>query len=181
MYITKEDLQAQWITWTPAYLDSLVARSESIFNVLIDNEYWIMKTEITEVFQDIHWCDTLKISYHNPTTLTTINGSTVPVWEYYFIWNKLLLKNAVSVIDDFPNTLTLVYEAWYTKVPADVQQVCISLAGYLDNTKKASGISSFSQDLLTVSYGSKEVYNYLESLGQMNIISKYKRYYVSSL
>jgi len=55
------------------------------------------------------------------------------------------------------------------------------LAGYLHNAKNSQGISSFSQDLLQVSYGAKEAYDYIEKTGQSSIINKYKTFYAYSL
>ena len=71
--------------------------------------------------------------------------------------------------------------AGYTDIPEDIKQVCLSLASYFQNTKTAGGISNFSQDLLSVTYGAKEIYDYLDSLGQSVIINKYKDYYAYSL
>ena len=181
MYITISDLELQGITGENAYLQALVDRSEAIFNTLIGNEEGILTQTRTQEFENVCNVNSIWLEYSNPTSLTSVNGSSVASGDYKFIGQNLKLKNAVNSLSDFPYLLTIVYVAGYEETPDDVKQVCLSLAGYLHNAKNSQGISSFSQDLLQVSYGAKEAYDYIEKTGQSSIINKYKTFYAYSL
>lgn len=181
MYITASDLTANGITWETAYLDSLIARVEALFNSLIGDDLGVLEQERTEELCGVYSQYCFNLKYQNPITLTTINGDTIDTADYKIIGQKLILKDSVSSTTDFPHLCTIVYQAGFTSVPEDIKQVCLSLAAYIDNTKKSQGISSFRQDLLTVQYGAKEIQDYLETMGQSQIINKYKQYYAYSL
>lgn len=181
MYITASDLTANGITGESAYLDSLVARVEALFNTLIGDDAWVLLQDRTEELSNINSQDCFLLRYAEPATLKTINGVAIDSADYKIIGQKLYLKNTVSSLTDFPYLCTIVYEAWYDPIPEDIKQVCLSLAAYINNTKTSQGISSFRQDLLTVQYGAKEVQDYLESMGQTQIINKYKYFYAYSL
>jgi hypothetical protein len=119
------------------------------------------------------------LKYPNPTELITINWDIIT--DYKILLQKLILKEAVSVSEDFPCLLTIIYTAWYTTTPDDVRQVLYSMASYFHNMKTSAWISSFSQDLLTVNFWAKEIYDYLTWIWENQIINKYKHYYAYSL
>jgi hypothetical protein len=183
MYIEKTDLTNQGITWSDAYLDSLIARAEAVFNTLIGDEKGIVSQERTEELEEVYSQKEFQLKYMNPTSLTTINGDSIDAANHKIIWQKLLLKDAVSSLTDFPFLCTIIYTAWYASdsIPEDVKQACLTIAWYFHNTKTSQWVSSFSQDLLQVSYWAKEEYDYLEKMGQSSIINKYKQYYAYSL
>ena len=181
MYITIADLQAQGITGESSYLASLVSRVEATFNSLIGIDEGVMSQARTEKLENISNATEIFLRYQKPTSLTSINTEAISSGDYTLLWQKLLLKNPVSSLSEFPFLCTIVYVAGYTDIPEDIKQVCLSLASYFQNTKTAGGISNFSQDLLSVTYGAKEIYDYLDSLGQSVIINKYKDYYAYSL
>lgn len=181
MYITSQELTSQGITGDAGYLSSVVDRTEAIFNSLIWDDKGVLLQERTEELREI--CNPYEISlkYSLPQTITSINWVAPVSWEYKILWQKLIVKNALALDTEFPYLLTIVYEAWLSEVPNDIKQVCFSIASYFHNMKNSGGISSFTQDLLTVSYGAKEVYDYLDKMWESVIINKYKTYYAYSL
>lgn len=183
IYITTADLISQWISWTTAYLEDLINRSEAVFTDLIWLKNWesLLSWSRTEELENIYNAYEIFLKYPNVTALTSINWVASAWFIYKILWNKILLEESVSIADSFPNLLTIIYVAWYATTPADIRQVLYSLCSYFNNMKNSAWISSFSQDLLTVNYWAKEIYDYLTWIGQNQIINKYKIYYAYSL
>lgn len=174
IYVWVSDLEEQWITGSTTYLEWLIDRVENIFHSLIGlNEWNLLSASRIEKEQNIFNAYEIYLKYPNVTALTSINWVVIDSWDYQLLWQKLILKDSVSVSDTFPYLLTLIYVAWYTTTPDDIKQILYSLASYINNSKNIAWISSFSQDLLTVNYGSKEIKDYLESIWQSAIINKY--------
>lgn len=183
MYITTTDLIEQWITGDNTYLTNLITRVESIFHTLIWLKEWenLLTWTKTEEFENLYDVSEKFLKYPNITSLTSINWVAKTSWDYKILWYKIILKDTVSIADVFPNLLTFIYVAWYSTTPWDIKQVLLSLSSYINNMKTNAWISGFSQDLLTVNYWAKEVYDYLAWLWQNEIINKYKIYYAYSL
>jgi hypothetical protein len=183
MYITRLDLISQWIIGDDSYLDWLIRRSQSVFHTMIwlDDETDLLLQERKENLEDIYNTTEIYLKYPKPTTLTSINSEIIPVENYKIIWQKLILKDPVSISSDFPWLLIIIYQAGYETTPEDIKQVLYSMASYFHNMKTSAWISSFSQDLLTVHYWAKEIYDYLTRIGENQIINKYKQYYAYSL
>lgn len=183
IYITTADLIDQGINWTTAYLEDLINRSESVFNDLIWLKNWIslLSWSRTEELENIYNTYEIFLKFPNVTALTSINWVASAWFNYKILWQKIILEDSVSISDTFPNLLTIIYVAWYTTTPDDIRQVLYSLCSYFHNLKNSAWITSFSQDLLSVNYGAKEMYDYLSWMWQNQIINKYKNYYAYSL
>lgn len=166
---------------------SLIASAESIFNHMI-NSNGLSQATFTEKYRyPLGWFHSENIwrvfylDNINPTALTSVDGVALSSWDYYLEGRKLTLKTAVSYQQTFPHLNTIIYTAGYATTPDDVKQAIKMMVWFMYQSKNANGLSSFTQDQLTVNYGgntwsSWSIEKILETNSMLSsIIGKYKK------
>jgi hypothetical protein len=86
----------------------------------------------------------------NPTAITTINGEAPG--NFTLDGRKLTFEFSKNPQNAFPHGWTIVYVSGYASVPSDVKLATLHIAKQLHTAKSSGGISSFRQDLLSVTY-----------------------------
>lgn len=143
-------------------LTMLWESAELYFDQLIGSPTGLIASAKTEVHdpKDYGGPETGHVFYlktYRPTAITTIAGlspGTINV-DYTLAGRKLTMKTGVSMPSAFPYTWTIVYTSGYTAIadiPADVKTAVLSLVKAAWVQRQAMGISSFKQDLLSVTY-----------------------------
>ena len=141
-------IDASIVTAAEAFFDSLVgynlekkARSETI--TITDGYRRSMGDGFSNTFD-------LQAQIDETATIS-INGTALATGEYYADGRRLYCKYDQEV-PDFPPRFKVEYTGGYDPVPEDVKSAIILITLSLNASKTAQGISSFKQDLLSVSY-----------------------------
>lgn len=149
-----------------ALIDALIDGAESLFNSLIGTDSLISSAH-TEDFDiddaNVSFYKRNRLFYlgaYKPTAVTTVNGVSAGTLDqdYIITGNTLELKETPSIPTTFPYRIRIVYTAGINGgtetagVPADIKLAIKTITGSLYNTRKADGIASFKQDLLSVNY-----------------------------
>lgn len=186
-YVSTADINAYLgISWEDAFVAVINASAESILNNLIGTE-WLDSWTVTEKIQYPAYRDSnglyqgqiFYLKKKNPTAITTIDWVSVTINTDYIIeGQRIFLKTPLSRISAFPYRNSIVYTAGYAPIPADIKQGIYIIVWGLYNARKAQGISSFSQDLLTVNYSSTSLMDKILDPKWMtmlnSIVNKYK-------
>lgn len=154
-----------------ALIDALIDGAESLFNSLVGTDS-LISSEHTEDFDidnpNVSWYKRNRaflLGAYKPTAVTTVNGvsaGTIDV-DYIIKGNSLELKETPNIPTTFPYRIRIVYTAGITPgtdtaaVPADIKLAIKTITGSLYNARKADGIASFKQDLLSVNYKSESL------------------------
>lgn len=165
-------------------LDAIIESAESIFDALIGQESGIISSSHTEDFavndQNKPWADMNRVfdlGAYKPTAVTTINGvsaGTIDV-DYILDGQRLIFKDSKTAPTAFPFRFRIVYTAGIvaaniTAIPQDIKTAIKTLASAIYATRKASGVASFKQDLLSISYKDTNVLDTILDPDQKNAV-----------
>lgn len=165
-------------------LDAIIESAESIFDALIGQESGIISSSHTEDFavnyQNKPWADMNRVfdlGAYKPTAVTTINGvsaGTIDV-DYILDGQRLIFKDAKTAPTAFPFRFRIVYTAGITaadltEIPQDIKTAIKTLASAIYATRKASGVASFKQDLLSINYKDTNVLDTILDPAQKNAV-----------
>ena len=91
---------------------------------------------------------------NNPTSVSTVDGTNMTLnVDYILDGRRLILKDQVDTVADFPYLHTIVYTFGYATIPNDVKQAMYSVVTAMRNeSKRQGGIAGFTQDKLSVTF-----------------------------
>jgi hypothetical protein len=145
-------------------IDTLIDGAEALFDGLIGSETGLISSVKTE---DFAVDDTSKprdlrnrvfdLGTYRPTAVATINGASAGVLDTDFTLTgqRLEFRDFQQTPNVFPFRFRIVYTSGFASIadiPADIKTAVKYIVGALYNTRKAQGIASFKQDLLSVNY-----------------------------
>lgn len=142
-------------------LAMLIETCEGIFDGLIGSQTGLIENTKTEYHRVDDYSTQQQgtiffLKTHNPTAITTYGGVAAGTRnvDYTLRGRRLELKNTLAFPSTFPYQWAIVYTSGYTaaNLPADVKMAILILCNAFWTSKKATGISSFKQDLLSVTY-----------------------------
>ena len=150
-------------------LDMLIGAAESIFDNLIGEDSGLLTSSKTEDFPiddtNLPYDDrnqVFNLGHIYPTAITSINGlsmGTVDV-DYTITRQRLELKQPKTAPTAFPYRWRVVYTSGYANtaaIPDDVKYAIKTIVAAMYAGRKASGVASFKQDLLSINYKDKNV------------------------
>ncbi len=185
-YVSVADINAYlWTSGEDVLIGILNKSAESILNSLIGTT-WLTSVDVTEkmnypTYSDDSWMFRGRILYLsavNPTLIKTIDGVTMTSWDYEITWNRVFLKNTLTLQTTFPFKNTFVYTAWFSTIPDDIKQAIYIIVWALYNTRNSQAMDSFRQGELSINYsktGAMEDIMNPESFSVLSsIINKYK-------
>lgn len=142
-------------------LGMIIETCENIFDGLIESKHGLFTETITEYHDPAEYSTSQQgrvffLKAHNPTAVTSINGVSPGALntDYTLNGRRIELKNSITFPTTFPYKWPIVYTAGYATdaIPADVKLAIMIMANAYWLDKKSAGISSFKQDLLSVTY-----------------------------
>lgn len=162
MYTTTADLDTlTGTTGDTTAKQQAVDSAEALFNLMCQSGTGLLssaKTEYHECFDEskppAKRYNTFYLRTYGPTSLTKIDGKT-PVElgiTYTLRGNVLRLSKDVSIPASFPYETALEYVSGAATIPSDVKSAVLHLAASFYALRKAHGIESYKQDLLSVTY-----------------------------
>ena len=121
---------------------------------------------------------------YKPTAVTTVNGAsagTIDV-DYIITGNRLEFKDTKTAPTTFPFRFRIVYTAGIVAanvaaVPVDIKTAIKTLASAIYSTRKASGVASFKQDLLSINYKDTNVLDTILDPAEKNVVQVIARKY----
>ena len=161
MLATLNEVKTQlWITWTDQ--DTLITQ------LLWQADGFIKKytqrvleaISLTEYY-NWEWQNILLLKEYPVNTLTSFQKNTWtfgnPVYENFDIDSYTLLWEAWEIylkcwLIKWVQNIKVVYNAWFTTIPKDLNWACIQLVWYYLNTKNSQWVSSESVDGASISY-----------------------------
>jgi hypothetical protein len=165
-------------------LDAIIESAESIFDTLIAQPSGLISSSHTEDFAvndtSKPWTDrnrVFELGAYKPTAVTTINGvsaGTIDV-DYILDGQRLEFKDTKEGPTAFPYRFRIVYTAGITAanlaaVPTDIKTAIKTLASAIYATRKASGVASFKQDLLSINYKDTNVLDTILDPAEKNTV-----------
>jgi hypothetical protein len=187
MYLTVSEVNAYLGTsGEDALIQVLIDGAKSIFDIQIGSKDGLEQaTYVDERYNSPIICSDgpgyrLVIKRHNPTSITDIDDVALVDGTDYIIQKRVIrLLNFPASVNTFPYQHEITYVAGYATIPDDVKQANYLLVSALYTESKSKGIDSFTQDKLTVTYGSAgAIKKLLEGTDSGNvfktIVSSYK-------
>lgn len=111
----------------------------------------------------------------NPTDVNTIDWTSVTInTDFILEWQRLVLKDAIAGVSTFPYKHTIVYTYGYSTIPNAVKQAMYVIVNRMRGEAKRNGdIAGFSQDKLSVTYGSGDTKHITPEV--QNLLKPYKQ------